>query len=318
MNVEQKNLPSYFNNLKRLRVEELDSKEDKIVKLKKEKKVVKLGENTFYTIQNFFNKSNEEDSIKKLKNEIKGLQITSNSNKDTKNSIQNYFKTDNKIDSNSQSSNVFNLVNPNKRNNIRSLNISYEDMRITNFIKIDSGFDFNGLNENMFFNIIKYMNFTDITRCSLVSKNMRKFYDRIIDSYDYFKTLDNTSYPEFLRIILKTKKLKHSKYLLELIRNDFGGNVKSMCNRIILNMGLTEKGDILKNGALFSHFSVSPRSNPQDNFFSNSSLDLLCKSSRFSLKGLALRSCLKLNNTLSNSITKCNFLSKLEISNNKY
>ena len=73
--------------------------------------------------------------------------------------------------------------------------------------------------------------------------------------------------------------------MLELIRNDFGGNALSMCNRIILNMGLTEKCDIIKNGALFNHFSVSPHSNPQDNFFSNSSLDTLCKSSRFSLNG---------------------------------
>jgi hypothetical protein len=360
MNVEQKNISVYFTNLKRTRLEELNTDTKQVVhgRGKKQADKVKLGDNVNYTIQNFFKFSKEEDCIKELKSDLKKLELNQSNLHQKRNSypgikanniIDSYFKkedvrvVDKQENLNENCHNVFTLdhinidIAPSRDIKIRELikdepinmnstkvtntNNIYEDVKITNFLKVKSTPDYKGLNYDLFFNILQYLSFKDMTSLSLSCKTFRKFYSSTISGYSWFIKTDTSKYgkKDLVKMLEKTKNLKHTQKLQEVIKKDFGGGKGgSFCERVVVRMRLTRVEDIEYKGALFEAFHILPRKNPEDNFISNESVYGICNSSRFTLKDLCLRGCFKLNNKVVDSISVCNFLEKLELSNNRY
>jgi hypothetical protein len=325
MNVEQKNISVYFSNLKRTKLEDFgNSKEVKIRSQKKDKKnieKVKIDSLNNYTIQKFFKFSPDEQSIKDLKLDLKNLNLNPPKQSEFKN-IDLYFKKENmmtNIPTHHEDSKIFSINVDSPKTKLIDVGLSYQDVKITNWVQTKSTFNFRGLNEDLFFSVIKYVNFRELTRCSLVCRSWKKVHVRLTDSYNYFTKLDTTKINpvEFTEMIERTRKLKHNRILRQVIKADFGNNARSMQNRVIVRFGLTRLDDIQYEGALFDYFSICPIKSAENNFLSNTSLKSICNSSRFTLRGLALKGCFKLNDSIADSISLCNFIAKLELSYNK-
>jgi hypothetical protein len=325
MNVEQKNISVYFSNLKRTKLEELNStKDSKIKSQKKDKKnieKVKIDNLNNYTIQKFFKFNPEDQCINNLKSDLKKLELNPTKPSQFKN-INDYFKKENQLpnlSSNQDDTNIFNINVDYPKNKLFDDEQSYQDIKITNWVQTKSTFNFKGLNEDLFLSVIKYINFKDLTKCSLVSRSWKKFYGKLTDSYNYFTRFDTDKITpiELTEMIEKTKKLKHIRVLNQMIKSDYGGNARSMQNRVVVRFGLTKFEDIEHEGALFDHFSINPVRSAENNFLSNTTLRNICISSKYTLRGLALKGCFKLNDSIADSISLCNFIIRLELSYNR-
>jgi hypothetical protein len=201
-------------------------------------------------------------------------------------------------------------------------NIQYEDVKITNWIKYKTYTDYHGMNENIFYNITKYLNFVDLTRSSMVCKSWNYFYKSTINSYNYFSKIDTSkisSVKEFTELIKKGKNLGIIKKLNEIVKKDFGGekHPENLFNKVIVIMNLANVDDLKYKGTLLEGFKIKPKKDYLNNLISNESIINICSSSRYTMKEFSLRGCYKLTNRITNGIANCCFLEKLDLSNNK-
>eukprot|EP00340_Litonotus_pictus_P011945 CAMPEP_0170538162 /NCGR_PEP_ID=MMETSP0209-20121228/103152_1 /TAXON_ID=665100 ORGANISM="Litonotus pictus, Strain P1" /NCGR_SAMPLE_ID=MMETSP0209 /ASSEMBLY_ACC=CAM_ASM_000301 /LENGTH=309 /DNA_ID=CAMNT_0010839809 /DNA_START=2029 /DNA_END=2958 /DNA_ORIENTATION=+ len=140
---------------------------------------------------------------------------------------------------------------------------------------------------------------------------------------------------------MRSKRLGHISILESIVHCDFGNQSKNFLNRCNFFMKLSSLkhlnnesfefqeeedsknlGDLEINsnfssasGVLLEAFKIKPTSN-KSNFLSNNSVISICVSSRYTLKELTLRGCIKVNNKCSEAIGKCTFLEKLDMSEN--
>jgi hypothetical protein len=209
-------------------------------------------------------------------------------------------------------------------NNLLPRNIKYEDTKITNWVKYTTYSDLNGINENIFQSILKYLSFKELTKTSLVSKTFLNFYKNTISTYPYFVNIDTSKFnskKEFTEMLKKTRTLKHIQKLNEIVKNDFGGEKGGPDNffsKVVVIMSLSSVEDLKYKGTLLESFKIKPKKECFiNNFLSNESVANICNSSRFTLHDLSLRGCFKLTNKIStNGIDLCTFLERLELSNN--
>src|SRR5690606_18279373 len=139
-----------------------------------------------------------------------------------------------------------------------------------------------GLNEDLFYGILKYLPYKDVTRFSLVCKTFRKFYNSTVNSYNYFSKIDTSKYnvKDFESLLTKAKNLKHIQRLQEIIRRDFGDKKgEGFLRRVVVRMKLTRVEDIEYKGALFEVFHILPKKSPEDNFLNTDSVHSICTSS---------------------------------------
>jgi hypothetical protein len=200
---------------------------------------------------------------------------------------------------------------------------SYEDTKITNWIKHTTYNNLNGLNENICQNILKYLTFKELTQSSVTNKTFYNFYKTTINSYFYFNSLDTNKIltkKEFQEILKKGKNLKHIQKLIEIVKSDFGGEkfgAENFYNKMIVMMVVSPVDDLKYKGALLESFKIKPKKDFHiNNFISNESLLSICQSSKYTLKDLSLRGCYKLTNRVGLGISMCQFLERLELSFN--
>jgi hypothetical protein len=344
MNVEQKNISIYFTTHKRIRLDDIDLKQTISKRDKKSTETIKLGENVNYTIENFFKYSKEEDYMREIKSELKKLELVNSvsmAKRTTnmgKNGIETYFrKAEPKVNEQvSNGRNVFTLDDIDIDDKVEtdfiyhvkeiqpasSKVLGYEDVKITNWVRIQSSPDFRGLNVDLFSNIFKYLSFKDMTKFSMSCKTFKKFYIAILNSYTCFVKIDSAKYEreEFVKMLKKAKNLKHIQKLNEVIEKDFGGRDESFHKRVVVRMRLPSKVEDVEKykGALFEAFHILPRRNNElDNFISNESVNNICTASKYTMKDLNLRVCSKLTNRIVEAISACTFLEKVELSNNR-
>ena len=168
------------------------------------------------------------------------------------------------------------------------------------------------------------MTFKELTQSSLINKTFYNFYKNTINSYFYFHSLDTNkifSKKEFQEILKKGKNLKHIQKLLEIVKNDFGGEkfgAENFYNKMIVMMNVSSIEDLKHKGTLLETFKIKPKRDCHiNNFISNESLIGICQSSKYTLKDLSLRGCYKLTNRAGLSgISMCSFLERLELSFN--
>lgn len=203
-------------------------------------------------------------------------------------------------------------------------NLKYEDTKITNWVKYTTYSDLNGINENIFQNILKYLSFKELTKTSMVSKTFLNFFKNTISTYPYFFNIDTSkisSKKEICEMLKKARTLKHIQKLNELIKNDFGGEKggpENFYSKVIVIMSLSSVEDLKYKGTLLESFKIKPKKDCHiNNFISNDSVINICSSSRYTLRDLSLRGCFKLTNKISlNGIDLCTFLERFELSNN--
>jgi hypothetical protein len=203
-------------------------------------------------------------------------------------------------------------------------NIKYEDTKITNWVKYTTYSDLNGINENIFQNILKYLSFKELTKTSMVNKTFLNFYKNTISTYPYFFNIDTSkisSKKEFCEMLKKARTLKHIQKLNEIVKNDFGGEKggpENFYSKVIVIMSLSSVEDLKYKGTLLESFKIKPKKDCHiNNFISNESVINICSSSRYTLHDLSLRGCFKITNKISmNGIDLCTFLERLELSNN--
>jgi hypothetical protein len=202
-------------------------------------------------------------------------------------------------------------------------NRKYEDCKITNWIKLTTYSDLNGINESVFQNILNYLNPRELAKTCLVNKTFLNFTKNTISSYCYTPNINtsktNFTLKDFCEILKKGKNLKHIQLLCKIINSDFGGGKNGPMNffsTVILNMSLSHVEDLKYAGTLLEAFKIRNKQDHLKNFFSSDSLNIICEKSKFTLRDLVLRGCFKLTNKISNGIVLCTFLEKLEISNN--
>ena len=175
-------------------------------------------------------------------------------------------------------------------------------------------------------NILKYLTFKELTQSSIINKTFYNFYKNTINSYFYFNSIDTSKIPtkkEFLEILKKGKNLKHIQKLMEIIKNDFGGEKhgpENFYNKMIVMMTISSLDDLKHKGTLLDSFKIKPnRARHISNFISNESLIEICQSSKYTCKDLSSRGCYKLTNRVGlMGISLCSFLESLELLFNTY
>lgn len=209
-------------------------------------------------------------------------------------------------------------------NQISNKRINYEDVKITTWVKYTTYSDLNGINENIFQNILKYLSFKDLTKISLVNKTLLNFYKNAVTSYPYFTQLDTSkiiSKKEFQEMLKKAKNLKHIQKLIEIIKNDFGGEkhgAENFYSKVVVIMLLSDVEDLKYRGTLLETFKIKPKRDYHvNNFISNDSVISICSASKYTMRDLSLRGCFKLTNKIVlGGIELCSFLERLELSHN--
>jgi hypothetical protein len=202
-------------------------------------------------------------------------------------------------------------------------NRKYEDCKITNWVKLTTYSDLNGINESVFQNILNYLSPRELAKTCLVNKTFLNFSKNTISSYCYTPNINtsktNFTLKDFCEILKKGKNLKHIQLLWKIINSDFGGGKNGPVNffsTVAVNMSLSQVEDLKYSGTLLEAFKIRNKQDHLKNFFSSDSLNIICEKSKLTLRDLVLRGCFKLTNKIYMGIELCTFLEKLEISNN--
>lgn len=152
-------------------------------------------------------------------------------------------------------------------------------------------------------------------------KTWHRFYKNIFHSYYYFRVIDTLrlSEVELDKVLKKCVSLSHIQKLRDIVKNDFGGKVKNLYRRLVLKMSLADSVSVGNKHVLLDKFKVKPRESKDENFnfLSNKSVENICVSSKFSLREVALRNCLKLTDKIEHSLSQCFFLESLDLSYTK-
>lgn len=334
----QRQLKAFYPSLKRhtsndslntsVNLNKTNKDDSQATSSKKDKKnmIVKIDDQSNYTINRYYN-FERYDELKDLKCSLKNLAIESKQSI-LNNTIDKYFTkplSESKGDSSIFSLDHFEISKEkpdirvlfeNERKQTHKSN-KYEDTKITQWIKYTTYSDFCGLPENAFNNILKYLNFKDLTRYSMTNRTCYNFYKNMMNSYLYFSSIntEKISKKEYTEIFKKAKNLKHVNKLYEIFKRDFGG--ENLFSKVVIILSLTSADDLKYKGALLESFKIKPKDNQNIcNLISNESVTSICTSSKFTLKDLSLRGCYKLTNRVTNAIALCNFLEKLDLSNN--
>ena len=197
---------------------------------------------------------------------------------------------------------------------IQTFNDCKKENKLSDFI-VEMTLTSRDLPIEIFHEIFKYLRLSEICKSSAICKEWQTYCNNIFCNYHFFREIKSQNYPikEFQNLLIKGKPLKHISILNQIIKRDFGNHPQNLINSNILQLKLSKDFNS-KNNYILESFKIKPIKNIMKNLLSNSSVESICKSSKYTLKELSLIGCYKLTEKISESLSQLIYLEKLDLS----